>query len=105
MTNQAGTAASLATPAQLFDVGMQAISQGFADVASAAVEAARPKTSSQSVSGSDSTKLEKLIDDRFAKVLEAQEKQLRLTEVQNQLLAQLLATMQRNQHDQPNSSE
>ncbi|KAE9331518.1 hypothetical protein PF008_g15383 [Phytophthora fragariae] len=95
VATQSGTPASFAAPAQLQDLSMQAISQGFTDIASAIVEAAR--TNDLAYSGALST-LEKLIDDRFAKVLETQEKQLRLTETQNQLLAQLLSTLRRNQH-------
>lgn len=73
-------------------MGIQAVSQGFTDMASAAGGAARPKYN-LSVENGDLSRLEELIDDRFAKVLERQEKQLRLTGVQNQLLAKLLATM------------
>ncbi|GMF29802.1 unnamed protein product [Phytophthora fragariaefolia] len=94
MAGHIDTAASVTTP----DASMSAVSQGFIDIASATGEVARPNDTSLT-DGSDLSKLGKLIDDRFAEVLEAQEKQLRLSETQNQLLAQLLAALQRNSHD------
>ncbi|KAG6614540.1 uncharacterized protein IUM83_04008 [Phytophthora cinnamomi] len=89
-TTQAGAAASSA-----LGVG----TQGLSDNATATVDAARLKESSPLVDSDVLSTLEKLIDDRFAKVLEAQEKQMRLTEAQNQLLTQVLATLKRKQYD------
>ncbi|KAF1773611.1 Six-bladed beta-propeller, TolB-like [Phytophthora cactorum] len=81
---EAGTCTGVAvsTRAQLEDVALQTI--------------ARPKD--PSVESAGLSKLGNLIDDRFAKVLECQGKQLKLAEEQNQLLARILATLQRNQH-------
>ncbi|RLN90267.1 hypothetical protein BBJ28_00009299 [Nothophytophthora sp. Chile5] len=87
-TSPASTTATV-SPAQLLDVGMQAISQGFTDIASAAAEAARPKTAD---GHGDLVRLEKLVDTRFAALLERQDAQLRQMEVQNQLLARMVAT-------------
>ncbi|KAL3665538.1 hypothetical protein V7S43_009573 [Phytophthora oleae] len=93
-TVNAGTGSSTATPAQLLDVGT---SQGFMDIVSAAVETSGPKDN-HSGGNADASKLEKLIDARFAMVLERQEKQLKLAEEQNQLLARILGALQRNEH-------
>ncbi|RLN86216.1 hypothetical protein BBJ28_00010846 [Nothophytophthora sp. Chile5] len=91
-TSPASTTATV-SPAQLLDVGMQAISQGFTDIASAAAEAARPKP----VDGhGDLVRLEKLVDTRFAALLERQDAQLRQMEVQNQLLARMVAALERS---------
>ncbi|KAG2520361.1 hypothetical protein BBO99_00007360 [Phytophthora kernoviae] len=87
---------NLVSPTQLLDVGMQALSQGFTDIASAAIEAARPK-SAGSADNEEFSRLEKVVNDRFAEVLGRQDKQLQLIEVQNQLLAQVVAELQRGQ--------
>ncbi|KAF4318195.1 hypothetical protein G195_008259 [Phytophthora kernoviae 00238/432] len=66
------------------------------DIASAAIEAARPK-SAGSADNEEFSRLEKVVNDRFAEVLGRQDKQLQLIEVQNQLLAQVVAELQRGQ--------
>ncbi|KAK1944168.1 hypothetical protein P3T76_004080 [Phytophthora citrophthora] len=74
-------------------------SQGFTATATASA-VAQPVESEDAHSGgnTDLSKLEKLIDDRFAKVLDRQDKQLRLAEEQNQLMALILAALQRREH-------
>ncbi|KAG3066321.1 hypothetical protein PI124_g22056 [Phytophthora idaei] len=81
---EAGTCTGVAVSkrAQLQDVALQTTG--------------RPKD--PSVESAGLSKLGNLIDDRFAKVLECQGKQLKLAEEQNQLLTRILATLQRNQH-------
>ncbi|KAG1689221.1 hypothetical protein DVH05_002714 [Phytophthora capsici] len=90
----AGIQNSTAASAQLLDVET---SQSFTDVASTAVEAVGPKHTHSGPNG-DLSKLEKLIDDRFAKVLERQDTQLKLAEEQKLLLTQILEALQRNEH-------
>ncbi|OWY97750.1 hypothetical protein PHMEG_00031645 [Phytophthora megakarya] len=70
--------------------------QKSANIASTASKVVRPKTI-PSLHNENLSKLEKLLDDRFAEVLERQEKQLKLAEVQTELLGQLLAIFQRDE--------
>lgn len=62
------------------------------DLASAATIAS---VQDRSIDSTGLPKLEKLIDNRFAKVLDNQNKQLKLAEEQNRLLTQILAALQR----------
>ncbi|POM73716.1 Hypothetical protein PHPALM_9415 [Phytophthora palmivora] len=90
--SQADSGVSKVHPAQPLDVVMQE----FTHIASTTSEAAQP-TTNPSLDNEGLSKIEKLLDDRFAKVLEGQEKQLQLMEVQNKLLGQLLAVFQRDE--------
>ncbi|ETN24125.1 hypothetical protein PPTG_00564 [Phytophthora nicotianae INRA-310] len=94
---QTGAPTSKAAP--VLDGGKQAIPQ---DITSASTQTARLNKPPLECTGM--AKVEKLINDGFAKVLEGQAKQLKLVEEQNQLLAQIFETLQRSKH-QDNTSD
>ncbi|KUF94588.1 hypothetical protein AM587_10005725 [Phytophthora nicotianae] len=95
--NKTGAPTSKAAP--VLDGGKQAIPQ---DITSASTQTARLNKPPLECTGM--AKVEKLINDGFAKVLEGQAKQLKLVEEQNQLLAQIFETLQRSKH-QDNTSD
>jgi hypothetical protein len=84
---------SMVNPAQLLDVSVQSVAHGLPDVDSASTDAAISSSTEESRAMS---RLEKLVADKLAKVLENQEKQLRLAEAQNQLLARVLAALRQD---------